>query len=150
MQAIFRIKGEPKGKGRPRFARQGGFVKTYTPDSTAQYENKVRYSYHQQCGKVKFDKDEMLQVYIVAKYKIPESISNKKRGMMLARKLRPVKKPDADNIIKIVCDALNGVAYKDDAQVVDVQLRKIYAAEPEVEVMICTAGDFMEVDNEQA
>lgn len=159
MQLIFKIPGEPKGKGRPRFARKGSYVHTYTPDSTAAYEEKVKRCYYQQCGNRNyFDKDEMLQVHILAKYPIPKSISQKKRGMMIAHRLRPVVKPDADNIIKIVCDALNGIAYGDDKQIVDAHFHKIYSTEPGVQVMICTAGDFIEggspweteAENEQA
>lgn len=144
MRAIFTIPGEPKGKGRPRFARRGSYVHTYTPDSTAAYEEKVRHCYYQQCRNHNFGGDERLQVHFLAKYPIPKSISQKKRGMMIAHLLRPATKPDADNIIKIVCDALNGIAYKDDAQIVDVHFHKIYSTEPGVQVMICTAAEFIE------
>ena len=40
--------------------------------------------------------------------------------------IKPTKKPDADNIVKIICDALNGVAYKDDTQVVELDFKKVY------------------------
>lgn len=144
MQVIFTIPGEPKGKGRPRFARRGSYVQTYTPDSTAAYEEKVKRCYYQQCRSHNFGSDEMLQVHILAKYPIAKSVSQKKRGMMLAHRLRPTVKPDADNIIKIVCDALNGIAYGDDKQIVDAHFHKIYSTEPGVQVMICTAADFIE------
>ena len=144
MQVTFTIPGEPKGKGRPRFARIKGHVHTYTPDSTAAYEDKVRYSYYKQCRNFNFGSDTMLEVHIIAKYPIPKSISQKKRGMMIAHRLRPVKKPDADNVIKIVCDALNGIAYKDDAQIVTTHLHKVYGVEPCVQVTICNAGEFIE------
>lgn len=36
------IKGEPVGKGRPKFARQGNYVKTYTPEKTVEYENLIK------------------------------------------------------------------------------------------------------------
>lgn len=148
MQVVFTIPGEPKGKGRPRFARSGGRVRTYTPDSTAAYEDKVRYSYHKQCRNYNFGSDAILSVHIIAKYPIPKSISQKKRGMMLAHRLRPAIKPDADNVIKIVCDALNGIAYGDDKQIVDTHFHKIYSAEPCVKVVICNAGEYVEVDDE--
>ena len=50
--------------------------------------------------------------------------------------IRPIKKPDMDNVIKMVADALNQVAYKDDTQIVDCQVRKFYSEEPRVEVII--------------
>ena len=51
--------------------------------------------------------------------------------------LHPTKKPDADNIGKIVADALNGVAYQDDAQIILLQIRKTYSEEPRVVVTVC-------------
>ena len=47
----------------------------------------------------------------------------------------PTKKPDADNIAKVVCDALNGLAYKDDAQVIDLTVHKRFG-DPKVIVKI--------------
>jgi len=47
-----------------------------------------------------------------------------------------VKKPDADNIIKIIADALNGLAYKDDCQIVRLEFEKFYALTPRVEIWI--------------
>lgn len=48
----------------------------------------------------------------------------------------PAKKPDADNIAKIICDSLNNVAYRDDTQVIELTVIKRYAKEPKVKVMI--------------
>ncbi len=55
---------------------------------------------------------------------------------MLAGQIKPAKKPDCDNIVKIVCDALNGFAYKDDAQVVLAQVAKEYTDEPRTDVSL--------------
>ena len=59
-----------------------------------------------------------------------------RRTMMLEHKIRPTKKPDWDNIGKIVCDSLNNIAYHDDNQVVDAQVRKFFSENPRVEVTI--------------
>lgn len=40
----------------------------------------------------------------------------KRREAMIAGTIRPTKKPDADNVLKIVTDSLNDIAYYDDAQ----------------------------------
>lgn len=127
---MIKIYGEPKGKGRPRFARIGNYVKTYTPDDTISYENLVKVSYYSQGGQY-FEK-EPLRVIIHAFFGIPKSTSSKKRKEMLELKIRPTKKPDADNIAKIILDALNGVAFKDDTQVVELIVSKYYGAEPQV------------------
>ena len=129
------IYGEPQGKGRPRFSTVCGHVKTRTPDQTVIYENLVKTEYRNQSG-VRFPDDAMLDVRVMAYYTIPKSISKKKRQAMLDHKVRPTKKPDFDNIGKIVCDSLNDIAYHDDAQIVDAQVRKFFSDDPRVVVTI--------------
>ena len=135
MTTEFVIPGEPYGKGRPRFSNAGAYTRTYTPEKTANYENLVKLSFMEQCG-VRFPEDAMLDVRIFAYYAIPKSVSKKKRQAMLERKIRPTKKPDFDNIGKIVCDSLNQIAYKDDSQIVDAMVRKFYDEIPRVVVTI--------------
>lgn len=131
MKAMFCIYGEPQGKGRHRTA--GGHE--YTPEKTTIYENLVKTEYRLQSG-VRFADDAMLDVRILAYYTIPKSASQKKQRMMLDGIIRPIKKPDYDNIGKVICDALNKIAYRDDAQVVDAQVRKFYSETPRVVVTI--------------
>ena len=135
MRAKFCIHGDPQGKGRPRFSTVCGHVHTRTPDETVLYENLVKTEYRQQVG-VKFPDDAMLDVRIFAYYTIPKSVSKRKRQAMLERKIRPTKKPDWDNVGKVICDSLNGIAYRDDAQVVDSMVRKFYGEDPKVVVTI--------------
>lgn len=134
------IYGEPQGKGRPRFSTACGHVKTRTPDQTVIYENLVKTEYRNQSG-VRFPDDAMLDVRVMAYYTIPKSISKKKRQAMLDHKVRPTKKPDFDNIGKVICDSLNGIAYRDDAQIVDAQVRKFYSDTPRVVVIITDIPD---------
>lgn len=134
------IYGEPQGKGRPRFSTVCGHVKTRTPDQTVIYENLVKTEYRNQSG-VRFSDDAMLDVRVMAYYTIPKSISKKKRQAMLDHKVRPTKKPDFDNIGKVICDSLNGIAYRDDAQIVDAQVRKFYSDTPRVVVIITDIPD---------
>lgn len=131
MRAEFCIYGEPQGKGRHRTA--GGHE--YTPENTVLYENLVKTEYRSQSGK-RFPDDAMLDVRIFAYYSIPKSVSKKKRKAMLEKKVRPTKKPDFDNIGKVICDSLNGIAYRDDAQIVDSMVRKFYSDTPRVVVSI--------------
>jgi Holliday junction resolvase RusA-like endonuclease len=134
------IYGEPQGKGRPRFSTVCGHVKTRTPDQTVIYENLVKTEYRNQSG-IRFPDDAMLDVRVMAYYTIPKSISKKKRQAMLDHKVRPTKKPDFDNIGKVICDSLNGIAYRDDAQIVDAQVRKFYSDTPRVVVIITDIPD---------
>lgn len=128
----FVIPGEPQGKGRPRFTRSGH---TYTPDKTTAYEGIVRYLYTQQCDGM-FPKDCPLVVTIEAVFATPKSDSVRKRQEKLCGLLRPTKKPDTDNLAKIICDALNGVVYYDDAQITTLHVIKRYGVEPCVKVWI--------------
>ena len=84
--------------------------------------------------------DAALDMRIMAYYAIPKSASKKKRQEMLARRIRPLKKSDWDNVGKIIADSLNEIAYKDDVQIVDGQVRKFYSDQPRVVVTIQAAS----------
>lgn len=130
----FTVPGEPKGKGRPRFTTRGGFPKTYTPKDTREYEDMIRECYFLQCGQTQFPG--AVSVEIVARFGVPKSTSRRDRVEMLAGIIPHTKKPDVDNIGKVVLDALNGVAFPDDKAVVSLFIRKEYAESPEILVKI--------------
>jgi hypothetical protein len=138
----FTVLGEPAGKGRPRFSNAGQYVKAYTPEKTVSYENLVKLEYRRQCDDYRFEDGVPLDLRIIAYYSIPKSTSKKKKALMEQYKIRPMKKPDNDNIVKIIQDALNLVAYHDDVQIVDCQLRKFYSQNPRVVVTIREAAEF--------
>lgn len=131
----FTIPGEPVGKGRPRVVRRGGVTQSFTPQKTVVYENLVKMCFRQQCRGGFFD-GEALRMHLVMYYGLPKHDSKVRRQMKLDGETRPTKKPDIDNCIKVVADALNGVAYRDDTQIVEVTATKYYAAQPHVDVVI--------------
>lgn len=133
MMCDFEIEGKPVGKGRPRFKRMGNFVQTYTPEKTADYEKLVRLRF-QNAGGVITEKP--VRIKIVACFAPPKSARKKDKIEMLANRILPVKKPDCDNIAKIILDALNKIAYIDDSQVVELVVKKWFAAEASVYVHI--------------
>lgn len=132
----FSIPGQPMGKQRPRVVHNGSFSQAFTPKETVSYENLVRVMYREAARGKRFADEDMLDVRVIAYYSIPKSTSKKKRKMMLEHKIRPGKKPDWDNIGKIICDSLNTVAYRDDSSIVDAQVRKFYSENPRVDVTI--------------
>lgn len=137
MIRTFVIKAEPQGKARPRFARTRNGVVTFTPQKTKDFEEVVRAAYLEKYSKLGLDPiDKAVQVSIRAKFTIPKSWNKKKREQALKGYLYPTKKPDVDNIAKAICDALNGLAYKDDSQVVELILKKGYAEEGYMAVYI--------------
>ena len=133
MTCDFVVEGKPVGKGRPRFKRMGNFVQTYTPEKTAEYEKLVRLRFQNAGGQIT---DKPVRVEITAFFAPPKSTMKRDRIEMLANRILPEKKPDCDNIAKIILDALNKIAYVDDAQVIDLSVIKRYAAEAKVIVHI--------------
>lgn len=138
---FFTVIGEPIGKGRPKFTRQGNYVRTYTPEKTASYENLVKLEYEIQVLNNKkspfsFNEDTPLSLEIKAYFKIPKSTSKKRKTLMEEGKIRPIKKPDIDNVFKVIADSLNGIAYKDDSQIISGSVSKFYSEQPRVEVTI--------------
>ena len=141
----FVVEGEPKGKGRPRFSRRG--CPPRTPDDTVAYENLVRLSYRQTNPyEEMYPAGTPVCVNISVFYKIPKNTSKKRLNDMLVDKYLPTKKPDCDNIAKIICDALNGIAYHDDAQVVRLSISKHYSAHPRVYVSIGSLAEIRELE----
>ena len=136
MKVEFVVPGEPQGKGRPRFARVGRYTKTYTPEKTEVYENLIKVEYERQCGRFCFEPNQMLDMRIIAYFGIPKSVSKKRREQMLNGQIRPTKRPDADNVCKLVADGCNKLVYPDDAQIVDIMIRKFYSDKPRVKVII--------------
>ena len=131
----FVIPGAPRGKGRPKFARRGNFVATYTDDKTASYENLVALACREEMrGRPPLDGPVWLQV--VATFAIPSSASKAKKLEMLTGKVGATKKPDLDNIVKAVLDGLNAVAFVDDVQVIHISARKEYGPLPNVWVRV--------------
>ena len=135
MMVMFTVYGEPIGKGRPRFARRGNFVSTYSPQKTKTYEDEIR-----MMAKAAMGSSEPLEtpvtVAIYIRVGIPASFSKQKRKDAIEGILKPTKKPDADNILKCFLDAMNGIVYLDDKQVVNIHLTKLYAEIPAVEIMV--------------
>lgn len=135
MTSHINIPGKVVGKQRPKFSRQGNFVKTYTPEKTVNYENWVKMCW-MNSGQEKMQGN--IIAVIVARFMIPQSFSKKKRNE-LNEKPCP-KKPDCDNIAKSILDALNGIAYDDDAQIVELSVSKVYSANEEGVDLYLTEG----------
>ena len=124
----FEIPGKIKGKQRPRFGN--GVV--YTSKDTSSYDSWIKSCYLQHAKRIKGNDERPLKVTIEAVFPIPKSYTKKQR---LEIKY-PKRKIDIDNIEKCVLDALNGIAYKDDSQIVDIRCRQYYSLTPRVEVEI--------------
>lgn len=113
------VNGKVKGKARPR-VYNGVAV---TPHDTVLYENWVRQCYMEQDGR--FHQGEVaafLWVYVP----IPKSYSRKRRKACAEGLEKPMRKPDLDNVAKIVLDSLNGIAYRDDSSVTTLRVKRVW------------------------
>jgi Holliday junction resolvase RusA-like endonuclease len=135
MQIMFTVPGQPHGKGRPRFARRGNFVATYTDAKTASYEDQVRFYALQAMGSSEPLKT-ALEAFIYIRLLVPKSYPKKRVLACLNGSEWPCKKPDLDNVVKSFMDAMNGIVYGDDSQVVEIHTTKVYAETAGVDVLI--------------
>jgi Holliday junction resolvase RusA-like endonuclease len=132
MEVKIIIDGNPQGKGRPRFLRRTGTA--YTPKETKDYEDKVKKTYLNSENPYIFEGQ--LCAEINAYYPIPKPTKKKDKELMLQGIILPTKKPDLDNVAKIILDSLNDIAYHDDSQVVSLTINKFYSEEPRVELRL--------------
>jgi Holliday junction resolvase RusA-like endonuclease len=137
MRARFCIPGAPYGKARHRSTRMGI---QYTPKETVNYETLVRTIFKQSCPDwhITF---QPVHVIIKAFYPIPKSKSQKIRGLMSNGLVVPTKRPDWDNIGKIITDSLNQIAWNDDAQVYWAEVIKSFSDVPQVDVAMETLDE---------
>lgn len=129
---VIELAGEPKGKGRPRFSRKGGFA--YTPQPTRNYEAALRYA-GQVAMRGAAPIDGALRVDVLAAFPVPQSWSKIKQARAHAGTLRPTGRPDLDNVVKML-DALNGVVWRDDAQIVTATVQKRYSDRPRLRIEV--------------
>lgn len=129
------VPGKPCGKGRPRFARMGVHVRTYTPEKTVSAETLIRELYAHSFG----SRPPMIggvRMFVRGYFPIPTSTPKKRAAKMALECVPYCHKPDADNIGKLAADALNGVAYRDDSQIFRMEVLKWYSARPRLEIYI--------------
>lgn len=131
----FSVEGYPVSKGRPRFARRGAFVKTYTDARTLKWEDQVKKRAMEAMGSSE-PLETPVSLCLYFRLPIPRSYSKSRTKDALDGFLRPSKKPDWDNLGKAISDALNGVVFKDDAQVVSAHIKKTYAMHPGVDIFV--------------
>lgn len=135
MIQIFFTVPQVSGKGRPRFARQGTFVKTYTDAKTLTYERSIQ-TYAKQAMGSTSPLIGAVAAYLHIGIPIPPSYSKTRQKACIEGLERPTKKPDIDNIVKAVLDGMNGIVYLDDKQVVDLHLTKVYSSKEGIDIMV--------------
>ena len=130
----FKIPGRVQAKQRPRFSKSGI---VYTPKETRVYENFVRACYSDYANQYKWEPyDGQLRAEVEVFIQVPKSDSKLKKQAKIIGEIRPTIKPDCDNLAKSILDSLNGLAYQDDRQIIELSVKKFYAEQSEVRVKL--------------
>ncbi|MDR3243444.1 MAG: RusA family crossover junction endodeoxyribonuclease [Elusimicrobiota bacterium] len=139
MRINFTVWGEPTAKGRPRFARRGKFITTYTPQKTMNAENDFKLQ------SLKYKPVKPLDLPIAIEIRvfrsIPASWSVKKQFEANRGTIKPITKPDCDNYTKLILDAMNQIFFRDDSQIVRLQVEKAYSCSPRIEISMTELED---------
>ena len=137
----FEVPGSPIGQGRPKFSTINGHAVAYDPEKSRKYKAYVKLLATQAMKEQGFTMiDGPCCLDIMAFFEVPKSKSKKFREAALSGLEYPTKKPDLQNIIKGIEDALNGLAYKYDALIVKLGVVKLYSEVPRVEVILREIG----------
>lgn len=133
----FTVPGAVQAQERPRFSRAGKGVKTHDAPKSRSYKELVKIvawdnrPQEPLQGALKLEVD----VYLVP----PKKYHTKpKQALIASGELRPTTKPDADNLVKGIKDGCSKIIWVDDAQVVEMVVRKFYAMQPRAEVKVVT------------
>lgn len=129
----FEVPGKVVGKGRPRVNSCTGIV--YTPTKTKDYENLVEQYFLLKYPRYK-QLEGRIEINIIAYLGIPKCTKKSDIDSMLENTISPTKKPDIDNIVKIILDAMNKFAFKDDNQITKLSIEKRYGVEEKVYIKI--------------
>ena len=129
------IEGDAIAKGRPKLATVGGHARAFTPARTRRYEDVVRQRATVEWNGRPLIADVAIDLELLFVRAIPASWAKKKQAAALTGDLRPIGRPDLDNCVKAITDALNGVIYADDALIAFTTARKVYGERARVEVL---------------
>jgi len=131
----FKVDANPVGKQRARYVKRGNFVQAYTPEKTRTYETLIRDSAIEAMGSSE-PLETPVNLYLYIRVPIPKSYSKKKVEDCLNGLDKPIRKPDSSNILKSVEDGMNGIVYKDDSQIVNLHVTKVYSSLAGVDICV--------------
>jgi len=137
MRIEFFVPGKPVAKQRPRFTSRGKFGRAFTPPETVNYEALVKMC-ALEASRPDLPMESAVGVVLTIHVERPRSAPKRVRY--------PVKRPDADNVVKSILDGMNGILYRDDSQVVTGRWEKIFAVDEKREGVHVQVTYFEEVE----
>lgn len=129
------INKTPQPQSRPRFTARGRYVHAYENKKITMYKRMIAATYQSYFGAVK-PTEKAIAVDVVFYRPVQKSISKIERQRRLTGESLPAIKPDIDNYVKAILDALNGVAFRDDKQIISLNAKKLYSDKPRTEIEI--------------
>ena len=147
MKAEFKVVGEIKTKQRPRLTTINGYARAITPKETVMYENYIKTEYQRQCERCYFGFNPIsieVRAYFEPSKDLREKLEFLSKYISTENVVICTAHKDFDNIYKIVCDSLNGIAYEDDKQIWnDKGFKKFYTLDKErLEITITDEIDY--------
>lgn len=132
------VMGQPVAQGRPKFSRICGHVTAYDPEKSKNYKALVRSEAQRiyEMDKTFAPIDGPCYMTLTVGRSVPKSWSKKMKAMAIKGEIRPTSKPDLDNYVKGILDAINTVIVKDDSRVIGINAIKIYQSNPGVDIVI--------------
>lgn len=129
--------GDPVPQTRPRFSRQNNSVRTYDPLLKLKegYKWQLASQFREEVLKGPIALDVLFYM------PIPKSTSKVKQRQMENGVIAHTKKPDVDNLVKLVLDCMNKTIFEDDSQISDLRIKKIYSSKPGTLIRIFPLGD---------
>lgn len=129
------------GQPRPRFSTANNKIRTYDQEKAVNYKEQVAFACILASNKKRIKipiqaTNKGIEVKILAVYKYPQSFSKAKLELAKKDEIKPTKKPDADNIAKIILDGLNNVLWHDDNQVTRLEIEKAYSDKEYVDIEV--------------
>jgi len=131
----FKVDTNPVGKQRARYVKRGNFVQTYTPEKTRTYETLIRDAAIEAMGSSE-PLETPVSLYLYIRVPIPKSCTKKRLEAIANGSEKPTKKPDSSNILKSVEDGMNRIVYKDDCQIINHHITKVYSTLPGVDICV--------------
>ena len=131
----FKVDANPVGKQRARYVKRGNFVQTYTPEKTRTYETLIRDAAIEAMGASE-PLETPVSLYLYIRVPIPKSCTKKRLEAIDNGSEQPMKKPDSSNVLKSVEDAMNGVVYMDDCQIINHHMTRVYSTLAGVDICI--------------
>jgi Holliday junction resolvase RusA-like endonuclease len=127
--------GEPVAMARARITKNGNFTPAKQRNTMAALRIEAQRAMHNSnYGLAVFD--EPLRMDLRAEFAIPKRMHKQDQPLAMSGNIRPAKRPDIDNLYKLAADALNGVVYRDDALIVEANIRKVYSGEPKIVITV--------------